>query len=522
MEERHKRENPEPEILPDSKSKSMDPSVEQPPKGLQDFLSYQVRSLWKQIVHKWEFILLLTVAALLAFVFRAHYQPFVSWAGLIAIVYAIEHLGGLGHTQKSLTTSTNDLKRLLESLNDVDSKIAATIQSIRNEMGTGSWREQVRNSLRRGFRIIEVCHVWDDQPTFSDSLPRSIGAFRETTEFGRAPEGSLLRDLEVRYLANPVAKYTVVGKLDPAGTEILLPTQVPSNLNALSLMWRLVQVRKFNLSIIQRCRRVEQELQREISEMRDSEATSMPIQFDHSVSGYLSSKDDLMDLKLCRTDRFSDYFDLVATFGNDTQKYSFPFCTTRPYQVYTLICSTVPWITLLGSPNAKIKNEIFDFNRFQPETLEASYAVALVDGQQVGEIKSLSPSAIQLQAADYAFDLVADAGSKPFEDHADFKSRPDASSTQLKLRALDRSLRAEVRHSVPMELYLVGQLMWLFANDATPSRLEEKVLKSDLKEGPTILRLFLDQEIELGKTKNGEIPSSLANDQEAALIWRSL
>jgi len=355
-----------------------------------------------------------------------------------------------------------------------------------------------------------------------------INSITSCSNLKMAPAGSLLNDLAKRYRTNPAAKYTTIGKLDPTGTDVLLPTQVPTSLNLASLLWRIIQLKLFNDLVISHCKALEKTLSKHIETLKNKSSYSMALTAEDVQELNIPIKGQ-PSFQLVARDNLYEFYDVVAIYTQDNASSTFVIATTRPFQVVTLICSTVPWITLLGSPNAGIKRDIVGYEFYKPETLETSYAVALVDGGETPLSEdSWSPSEIQRQTRDYAFDLVADAGSKPFQDHPGFDGPEKASSTQLKLRALDRSLRAEIRHSVPMELYLIGQMLWHSTkwepthNLADSLCQEGNLCATKFPDGSLIVNKFLEQQQEVASLKNGRIPDNLPQDDTSKLIWRSL
>ena len=89
--------------------------------------------------------------------------------------------------------------------------------------------------------------------------------------------------------------------------------------------------------------------------------------------------------------------------------------------------------------------------------LENAYTVALVaEDNPATEVTNLSSTEVQNDGEDYAFDLLASTSNPAFKRRTtDFKDETEAGVTRLSMRAFDRLLRLEMRHSMPLELFLI-------------------------------------------------------------------
>jgi hypothetical protein len=154
----------------------------------------------------------------------------------------------------------------------------------------------------------------------------------------------------------------------------------------------------------------------------------------------------------------------------------------------------------------------------------------------------LSPTKIQAESRDYAFDLLASPENPAFRSRTHpYRNSEEEEPTRITLRAYDRLLRTELRHAVPLELFALSRVVMrlhaggamsaseILAADAVRHvfpQLRQQVAKNVilLKGLERVTWECLDQQISAGVEKNGPRPNRTKGESHvmADLLWRML
>jgi len=543
-----------------------------------------------------------TIGAIMGVEFCHVYPPFVTIPVVAGLVYACEHLGALGASTNKLDEQGTSMLKTARTLDMALGEIGILL----NRLGTIKWTVKVTGALKEGFKVFGVYAVWDDLPKFDDiTKTGSLNMFTvrwESWKDGVVAEddGSLFHTLLQRFKVSPTAKTHFMARLPVARktrqgkTQWLLPAAADDTSNVLGLFLQLVQVRMINNWLTERAVDSGKELESLAAKLdlergqtyeltcrktrRDgSEGRQKRTNPEFAIDYKRTSSDikrteinntDFSKLLACLSDLFADYNPGPQTYRSrsatlllkhkvtGTTLYwqtvkgiRLPLMTSRPYHVLLQANSTIPWLTLIGSPRAPLRKDLPHPNdrglserrRKLGERLEFSYAVALVVGNPAlnlirNDVKVKrynlpvpGPTTQQDWGKDYAFDLLATPDKPAFDEMAgEFANELEASGTRLTLGATSRLQANELRHSVPTEIYLVGRILESAWNDRSCSSMSDfvRILGEDLQvhtAGPfyELVTVFVQQQNRLGAEKNGRPPCG-ENEVVQQLIWRNM